>query len=149
MIIERDVVDTIQITLSTLILSLVMVSDNAEFEGNQLIIVGLTLTIIISFSHLIFQQLQIINPQISKGFSISTVVTSLIATIGYIDYDLVDTDGFWDNLGISYNNLFAVSILLLLVSSVLNLYSKQVKSDMIWYNLSNSPRIEWKIDKSN
>lgn len=131
MIIERDVIDVLLITISTMILSLILVSENSEFAGNELIIVGLTLTILITFFHIILLQLKVINLQISKGFSISTLLTSITAFIGYLRYDKVDTEGIWDDLGISYNILFTSSIFLLLISSVLSLFSEQVKSDMI------------------
>ncbi len=131
MIIERDVIDVLLITISTMILSLILVSENSEFEGNEIIMVGLTLTILITFSHIILLQLEVINPQIGKGFSISTIFTSIMTFIGYLSYDLVDTEGIWNDLGISYEFLFVGSLLLLLISSGLSLFSEQVKSEMI------------------
>lgn len=127
--IERDVTDVIQITFSTLILSLILISENSEFEGNETIIIGLFLTILITFFHIIFIQLKIINPQFSKGFSISTLITTIIAIIGYFNYDLVDTEGVWENIGLSYNSLFIGSLIILFLASIVTLFSEQVKSD--------------------
>lgn len=117
--IEREVTDILQVTLSAFILSLILVSDNSDFKDNEMLFIGLFMLILGTFTHIILVQLEILTLQHSIVFSYVGIFSTLITLIGYIQYDIAEVVGFWDNMSLSYSIILNFSLVVLIIASVI------------------------------
>jgi hypothetical protein len=99
--IEREVTDLLQVSISVFILSLILVSENSEFNENQLLLSALVFLILFTFVHIII--------------------------IGLLSYDRENPNGFWDGIGLSYSTILVISLLGLIAASILSIFSKRAK----------------------
>ncbi|MHA2098791.1 MAG: hypothetical protein ACW99A_08895 [Candidatus Kariarchaeaceae archaeon] len=125
--IEREVTDLLQVSISVFILSLILVSENSEFNENQLLLSGLVFLILFTFVHIILVQLNGITIDQSRIFAYVAIIPLLTIIIGLLSYDRENPNGFWDGIGLSYSTILVISLLGLIAASILSIFSKRAK----------------------